>query len=274
MGVRFAASTTTLPNGSRLLHQAASEVAKGLWYDLVHTWPLWAVVGCVALTSLGLRLRRLRLLSLSGIVEIDRMDGRTFEQYLGGLFGRLGYRTEVTRYVGDYGADLVVTKDGKRYAVQAKRSNKAVGLKAVQEVVAACQVYRCQGALVVTNRGFTAQARQLARANGVELWDRQALVAKSLLVRRLVDPSGIGSLGTTEALGNDLEPERTRPHSDDDPLDAPTDLLPTEPAVAGEARCTTCGVVVSARVREYCVARPGRFGGLIYCFKHQRSAHH
>lgn len=112
----------------------------------------------------------------------DRSDGRNFEEFLHGLFDRLGY--DLTRTTGDYGADLVIAKDGRRDAVQAKRSSKDVGVKAVQEVVGAQSYYRCQGAFVVTNRGFTPAVRKLERANGVELWDRQALVFKVLSAQR------------------------------------------------------------------------------------------
>lgn len=40
------------------------------------------------------------------------MDGKTFEGFLGTLFRRLGYRVENTRYRGDYGADLIVSREG------------------------------------------------------------------------------------------------------------------------------------------------------------------
>jgi restriction system protein len=107
------------------------------------------------------------------------------------LFRRLGYRVEVTQLRGDYGADLVVTNDTKRTAVQAKRLSKRVGVKAVQEAAAAKGFYRCDSALVVADREFTQQAQKLARANRVELWGREVLVSKLLAVR--------GKRGTAEA---------------------------------------------------------------------------
>ncbi len=47
---------------------------------------------------------------------------------------------------------------------------------------------------------------------------------------------------------------------------------PTLSADAARAHCASCGVAVSEKVRDYCVARPDRFGGRIYYFKHQRRA--
>ncbi len=68
--------------------------------------------------------RKHQRLAASGITEIDTMDGREFEQYLEVLFRRLGYQVELTRYIGDWGADLKVRKNGVETVVQAKRYNK------------------------------------------------------------------------------------------------------------------------------------------------------
>ncbi|MFK9092798.1 restriction endonuclease [Bacillus salipaludis] len=43
----------------------------------------------------------------------------------------------LTSVTGDYGADLVLSTTDKKIVVQAKRYNKKVGLKAVQEIVSA-----------------------------------------------------------------------------------------------------------------------------------------
>lgn len=53
-------------------------------------------------------------LKKSGIKDIDEMNGRQFEHYLGHLFKAHGYAVEVTRAASDYGADLVITKDERR----------------------------------------------------------------------------------------------------------------------------------------------------------------
>jgi restriction system protein len=116
----------------------------------------------------------------SGIAEIDRMDGRTFQRRLAILFRRLGYQVEHVGRRGEYGADLIVRRDGKRTVVQARRWTKNVGVKAIQEAHTAPALYSCSGSMVVTNRYFTAAASKLACTNGVVLWDRDRLV-KALL---------------------------------------------------------------------------------------------
>jgi restriction system protein len=143
-------------------------------------WWLWLLVALIGTARVGYRLYQSRRLSRSGIREVDVMDGKMFERYLATLFRRLGYQVEQTRYRGDYGADLVVRRSGMKVAVQAKRWTKNVGVKAVQEAVAAKGYYKADAAMVVTNRGFTEQARVLARANDVELWDRDRLVSEML----------------------------------------------------------------------------------------------
>lgn len=146
-------------------------------------WYLWLLIGgylsCVPCTRCGPGIR----LARSGIKEIDRMDGRTFERRLTLLFQRLGYQVEQVGRRGDYGAGSVVRRNGTRTVIQAKRWTRNVGIKAVQEANAAPAVYACSGAMVVTNRYFTESARKLAGANGVVLWDRDRLV-KALLAAR------------------------------------------------------------------------------------------
>jgi restriction system protein len=200
-------------------------------------WWVWALLALVVTARGVAYLYRERRLTRSGINEIDRMDGRTFEQYLRTAFQRLGYKVEVTKYHGDFGADLVVRKDGRKIAVQAKRYTKNVGVKAIQEAVASKGYYDADAAMVVTNRYYTEQAQTLARKNAVELWDRDRLV--QILLR---------------AQTADAPPAAT---------DAALET-PTEPA------CAECGTAVSEKVYAYCRDQAERFDGRIYCFKHQR----
>ena len=174
------------------------------------------------------------------------MDGKAFEEFLEVLFGKLGYKVERTRYVGDYGADLITQKDGVKTVIQAKRYGKAVGIKAVQEAVAAKRMYGCTEAMVVTNSTFTRTAGELARANRVVLWDRDRLVEMLLSVR-----------GGSGAMQQAPQPPAAQ-------LPLPNTLTSVSPA------CATCGVQVSEKVQQYCTAHSERFSGAIYCFEHQK----
>ena len=122
------------------------------------------------------RIQNKKLLLSSNILEIDRMDGFQFEKYLKVLFEKQGFKVEKTKNRSDYGADLVMKNGSKKIVVQAKRYTKAVGIKAVQEVIGAVAYYQAQEAWVVTNSTYTKSAVDLAKKSGVKLIDRTQLM--------------------------------------------------------------------------------------------------
>lgn len=87
----------------------------------------------------------------------------------------MGYSVIHTPLSGDQGADLILSGNKGRIAVQAKRYSSKVSNKAVQEVVASKALYKCTEGLVVTNNYFTNSAIELAEANGIGLIDREKL---------------------------------------------------------------------------------------------------
>jgi len=101
--------------------------------------------------------------------ELDQLDGLEFEEFLAGLFRAQGYAAELTPTSGDYGADLILSKDGQRIAVQAKRYVGSVGVAAVQEALSGMAYYNCQAAWVITTGAFTANALGLAKKSGVKM---------------------------------------------------------------------------------------------------------
>lgn len=115
-------------------------------------------------------------LKRSGIEEIDTMDGIQFEQYLKCLFEAQGYRAQVTQAAGEYGADLILQKEGKKIVIQAKRYSENVGIKAVQEAHAAIAHYGAVEAWVVSNSDYTQAAYELAKSNKVQLINRETLI--------------------------------------------------------------------------------------------------
>ena len=140
---------------------------------------LW-VVGLVMIFIIVLVVlqnkRQKERLRKSGIKDIDSMDGIQFEYYLKELYISRGFEAEVTNASGDYGADLLLNKDGKKMVVQAKRYSKDVGIKAVQEVMGAKSYYKADEAWVVSNSYFTKAAKELAQKGNVLLVDRDTLI--------------------------------------------------------------------------------------------------
>jgi restriction system protein len=157
--------------------------AKTLLNGIAQMWYIWLILGLVLIGRLVFYLLEQQKLAKSGIVDIDKMDGKTFEKYLKVFFEKLGYQVEQTSYIRDYGTDLVATNNGIRTVIQAKRYKSKVGIKSVQEAVASKGYYKCDKAMVVTNSSFTNQARTLASRNKVELWDRKILVKNLLQIK-------------------------------------------------------------------------------------------
>jgi restriction system protein len=102
------------------------------------------------------------------------MTGPEFEAALAELFALLDYDVE---HIGgfDKGADLVITRDGTRTAVQVKRQSGSVGVSAVRQLIDGMRSYDCERGLVVTNSFFTPPAMDCAERWNVDLWDRRDL---------------------------------------------------------------------------------------------------
>ena len=108
--------------------------------------------------------------------NIDRMTGLEFEEFLAQLFRTGGYLVTKTKPGHDYGADLILERFGERTVVQAKRRKQSIGVKAVQEVATAKKYYSAHKVLVVISSTFTKNAKELAKSNNVELWNRTRLM--------------------------------------------------------------------------------------------------
>ena len=118
-------------------------------------------------------------IKIYNISQIDSFSGSEFEGYLKLLFEKMGYSVELTKKSKDFGADLVLKKNGKTSIVQAKCYSKTVGVKAVQEVFSAKKHYTADEAIVVTNNYFSKEANLLAIENDIKLLDREALESLS-----------------------------------------------------------------------------------------------
>ena len=125
---------------------------------------------------------------LAQVHELDKLGGVEFEEYLAGLFRKQGYKAEMTPSSGDYGADLVLVKDGQRIAIQAKRYAGSVGVAAVQEALSGMAYYQCGAAWVVTTGTFTPNAGELAEKSGVRLIGRAEL---GKMIARMAEQTGV-----------------------------------------------------------------------------------
>lgn len=110
------------------------------------------------------------------LMRADMLDGLAFERWCADLLERSGFSpVSVTQGSGDQGVDVLAEKDGVRYAVQCKCYSSDLGNGPIQEVNAGKLIYHCHIGAVMTNRHFTAGAKEAAAATGTLLWDREHL---------------------------------------------------------------------------------------------------
>ena len=120
------------------------------------------------------------------IEDVDGLEPRSFEIFVAAFFEKQGYRVSLTPYSGDKGADVIAhshrgeTSDLLIQVKQRKEGGKP-GSEAVDEIVAAKPFYEEKYAtpfqpMVITNREFTKEARQLSRANQVQMHGRKWLM--------------------------------------------------------------------------------------------------
>lgn len=124
----------------------------------------------------GRRRRRDLRYAASRLATIDEMSGVEFEEFVAAQLRTVGWSVTPTASTGDYGVDLIASKDNARMAVQCKRQAKAVGVAAVQQVVSGALHHRCDQTVVVTNQAFTKAARQLATTHRCRLVGREQLL--------------------------------------------------------------------------------------------------
>jgi restriction system protein len=155
------------------------------WYFLKTTFTAAGISAVIVYVGVYiiyeiLDFRKRKILISSGISDIDTMDGFQFEHYLVELFKKYHYKAVRTPDSGDYGADLILKKDGKKIVVQAKRYVNNVGIKAVQEVLGAKSYYKADEGWVVANSNYTKAAIKLAKESNVRLVARAELVSMLL----------------------------------------------------------------------------------------------
>lgn len=108
--------------------------------------------------------------------DYDNMEGHEFEYFCAEILKKNSFiNVEVTQGSGDHGIDVLAEKNAVTYAIQCKCYSSNVGNAAVQQAYTGKGFYRKDIAVVMTNRYFTAQAKQEAQSLGVKLWDRDKL---------------------------------------------------------------------------------------------------
>lgn len=138
--------------------------------DKVYVLIIILSIIAVVLTIVGMLLGRKKRRFTK---EYDLMEGRNFEYFCAELLEKCGFlEVEVTKGSGDNGVDILAEKDGVTYAIQCKRYDEPVGVKAVQEAYAGRDYYDRMVGVVMSNQYFTKNATDMARKLKIMLWDR------------------------------------------------------------------------------------------------------
>ncbi len=110
------------------------------------------------------------------IFDADKLDGFEFETFIAKILESNEFTDiSVTRGSGDQGGDVLAKRGEEKLIIQAKRfsiDNKVTN-SAVQEALGAIAWYNVNKGVVVTNSIFTKSAKELAKRNNIELWDRK-----------------------------------------------------------------------------------------------------
>lgn len=106
------------------------------------------------------------------------MKPQDFEQYIAGLFSRLGYKAEAVGQSHDGGIDVVIEKDNIKSYIQCKKFiTSEVPVGAVRDFYGALvdRLANGKGYFITTNK-FTLEAEKFAESKPIELIDSFKLV--------------------------------------------------------------------------------------------------
>jgi len=114
----------------------------------------------------------------TGIDTVRKLDWKQFEELLGEIFRRKGFRVVENHNAGpDGGIDLRLRKDGQVVLVQCKqwRAQK-VGVAVVRELYGVMAAEGAPMGMVVTSGRFTQEAESFAKGKRVMLIDGEKLI--------------------------------------------------------------------------------------------------
>ena len=152
------------------------------WHESLVKWGLSLTILItlicliILITFIFRIIKKHNIIKCSGINQIDQLSPFEFETWVSHFLQKQGYRAYTTQKSGDYGIDVIAEKDQTKIAIQVKKYQQAVGIKAVQEVISGANYYECNEAWVVTSASaFTTAAYNLANKSHVKLVTRSDL---------------------------------------------------------------------------------------------------
>lgn len=129
-------------------------------------------------------LERLKKIFIPSIDELYQLSGYEFEDFVCGVFERLGYKVKKTPKSNDFGRDAIMHYGGKKYLLECKRyaAENSSGRPDLQKFHSAIISDKAVGGFFVTTGKFTDNAVNFAADKSITLIDRGSLqnfIAKS-----------------------------------------------------------------------------------------------
>lgn len=100
------------------------------------------------------------------------MTPEEFERYVACIFESKGYKTEVTRYSGDYGVDVFAFKGKEKIAIQVKKfgnCTRKVNRDVFLKLYGSQHFFDCTKAIVATDGKIMDDAVEVAKKLGIEI---------------------------------------------------------------------------------------------------------
>lgn len=116
--------------------------------------------------------------SQRGLDTLRGISWREFEELVGEAYRRQGYAVAETGGGGaDGGVDLVLRKGPERLLVQCKHWKAVkVSVKVVRELLGVVSAENATGGILISSGTYTQEAKEFAKANGIELVDGAQLM--------------------------------------------------------------------------------------------------
>lgn len=111
-----------------------------------------------------------------------QQDGFDFENAVGELYRKLGYKVKVTQGTGDGGVDLILQKDGQTIIVQCKAHTHQVGPEPVRALWGVKEDFDADSAIFVAYSGVTQGAKNFAKGKKLSIVDVDELIQLSIQV--------------------------------------------------------------------------------------------
>ena len=107
-----------------------------------------------------------------------------FENAVGDLYRKLGYKVNLTKGSGDGGVDLILKRDKETIVVQCKAHKNPVGPAPVRELWGVKDDFKATSAIFIAYAGVTSGAYDFARNKKLEIIDVNKLIEMSIEVEK------------------------------------------------------------------------------------------